>query len=193
LGEFIPDNNGVVQPVRHSLKTNFWAARNYYRQGSDRSSCFRWPAVTCDGYFDDGKPDQYGGTNPALRPGSLLTLDHAIDITKMGLTTIPAKNLAWTIQNYGLYIVDDSFWDSIALETEISPKGDYEQQFLTAWKFAFRSNNNAWARDVQNIFTKLSVVDSWNSNLYNTVVASNGALGSGGGTPLQPWAPPISP
>jgi hypothetical protein len=67
LGEYIPDVNGIVQDVRHALKSNLWAVKNYYRNGTQQSSCYRWPAVTCDGYFDDGNVDQYGGLNPQVR------------------------------------------------------------------------------------------------------------------------------
>jgi len=189
LGEFIPQS-AIVQPVRHVLKSNLWAAKNYYRDGCDRSSCWRWPAADCDSYFCNGN-GAYGGTNPALRPGSLLALDFSIDITKLGLTTKPALSLAWTLQNYGLYLVDDSFWDSIAIETETSPSGVYTDQFQQGWGFQFRSNSNTWAKDVQIIYRHLSVVDNWTEDLYNTVMASNGSMGTGGGAPRQPWAPAI--
>jgi len=192
LGEFIPDKNGDVTPVRHALKSNLWAAVNYYRLGKDPSTCFRWPAWGCDGYFDDGKKDQYGGQNPAVRPGSLLALANSIDISKLGLLTVPATYVAWTLQNYGLYLVDDSFWDAIALETEFSPSGDYQKQFYEAWNMTFRSNSNNWAKDIQNIFKHLSVVDNWKIDLYQIVCQSNGTLGVGGGAPLQPWASPPS-
>jgi len=191
LGEFIPDTTGAIQSVRHALKSNLNAAASYYRQGCDRTSCWRWPAVDCDGYFCNGGSHAYGGTNPAVRPGSLLAIDFSVDIQKLGLKTTPAQSLAWTLQNYGLYLVDDSYWDAHALETETSPEGVYTDQFEKAWGFAFRSNNNEWARDVQIIYKTLSVVDNWTESLYQQVQASNGAQGAGGGSPRQPWAPSI--
>jgi len=190
LGEFIPDTNGVIQSVRHVLKSNLWASQSYYRNGCDRTSCYRWPAANCDGYFCNG-PLTYGGTNPAVRSGSLLALAFNIDIQKLGLQTRPAQSLAWTLQNYGLYLVDDSAWNAAALETETSPAGVYTEQFQKAWGFEFRSNNNQWARDVQIIYKSLSVVNNWNENEYGVVSKSNGTLGVGGGSPRQPWAPSI--
>jgi hypothetical protein len=191
LGEFIPDSNGVVQSVRHVLKSNLWAHESYYREGCDKSSCYRWPATTCDSYFCSNGTHIYGGTNPAVRPGSLLALDFSVDIQKLGLKTTPAQSLAWTLQNYGLYLVDDSAWNAIALETETSPEGVYTEQFQKAWGFEFRSNNNEWARDLQIIYKTLSVVDNWTENVYQQVQASNGSQGVGGGSPRQPWAPSI--
>jgi len=191
LGEFVPDSSGVVQPVRHALKSNLNGAVNYYRVNCDSSSCYRWPAADCDGYFCNGGIHAYGGKNPVVRPGSLLALNFNIDIQKLGLKTTPAQNLAWTLQNYGLYLVDDSYWDAIALETETGPQGIYTDEFQKAWGFEFRSNNNEWARDLQIIFKTLSVVDNWNENLYGLVRTSNGTMGVGGGTPRQSWAPAI--
>jgi hypothetical protein len=46
IGEFMPDANGVVRPVRHALKTLLNGANNYYKSSS-YSTCSRWPA---DGY-----------------------------------------------------------------------------------------------------------------------------------------------
>eukprot|EP01124_Arcella_intermedia_P006845 TRINITY_DN14139_c0_g1_i1.p1 TRINITY_DN14139_c0_g1~~TRINITY_DN14139_c0_g1_i1.p1 ORF type:complete len:365 (-),score=80.49 TRINITY_DN14139_c0_g1_i1:3-1097(-) len=191
MGEFIPDANGVLQPVTHALKSNLWAAISYYREACDRSTCFRWPAVGCDGYFCNGK-GSYGGTNPAVRPGSLLAIDPQVDIGTLGLKTKPALSVAWTLQNYGLYLVDDSFWNAIALETELGPLGDYTVQFKKAWGLDFRSSTNEWAKDIFLIFNHLSVVDNWDESLYNEVTSSAGSQGAGGGTPRQPWAPDIN-
>jgi hypothetical protein len=103
LGELFPDeaNGGLVRPARHALKGNLFGHLNYFRNGTYRPSSFRWPAVSCDGYFDDGSSISYNGTNPALKPGSLLALNATVDITKLGLVTVPALHLAWTLQNYG--------------------------------------------------------------------------------------------
>jgi hypothetical protein len=87
-----------------------------------------------------------------------------------------------------VYLVDDTAWNVYALGTELSPKGDYTVEFAKAWGFQFRGASN-WTRDVQKIWSNLNVVDNWDATLYATVKSSNGALGAGGGAPLQPWAP----
>jgi len=190
LGELLPIANGssIVQLARHALKGNLFANQNYWR-GTNSTNCYRWPARWCDGYFNTG-PLAYNGTNPALRTGALLALPSTVDITKLGLQTTPALYLAWTLQNYGIYLADDSAWPAFALETELSPKGDYRDQFKAAWGFSFTAGpSSPWGQDVQTIFQNLNVVDNWNLNLYNIVKASNGTMGAGGGAPLQSWAP----
>ena len=190
LGEFIPDSEGVIYPVRHALKSNLYAARNYYRIGSNVSTCYRWPAKWCDGYFDDDSSSiEYNGKNPVVRPGSLLAIPSSVNINTLALTTGMGTALAWTLQNYGLYLVDDSAWDAIAIETELQPDGDYQEQFKEATWFSFGGRGTAWSNDVLKLWQNLYVVDNWNEDLYNTVAASDGSLGSGGGAPLQDWAP----
>lgn len=190
LGELIPDALGIVHPVRHALKSELWAVKNYWRGNS--STCYRWPAANCDGYFADGSSDQYNGTNPLLGPGSLLALAPSINISNMGLTTVPGRALAWTLQNYGTYLCDDTYWNAISITTELSPDGNYKDQFYTAYGLAFNSNWNAWAVDVRLIFSQLSIITNWDASLWNIVMASGGTMGAGGGAPMQPWAPPFS-
>jgi len=181
LGELAPN----APSIRHAFKVNLYAKENYYHI----APYYRWPAVQADGYASGN----YGGTNPAVQPGSLLALDTTLDISNMGFETTPGKMLAWTFQNYGAYIVDDTAWDVYAIETEQSPDGDVVSEFQKNWGFTIdpSSKNTPWGRDMDRIFTNLSVVNNWNQNLYNQVVSSNGTLGAGGGKPLQPWAPPL--
>eukprot|EP01113_Clastostelium_recurvatum_P004726 TRINITY_DN12081_c0_g2_i1.p1 TRINITY_DN12081_c0_g2~~TRINITY_DN12081_c0_g2_i1.p1 ORF type:complete len:375 (-),score=80.44 TRINITY_DN12081_c0_g2_i1:175-1299(-) len=182
LGELVPNGS----PIRHVLKVNLFAHDNYYR-----NPCFRWPAVQCDDYHEA----QYNGTNPSLMPGSLLALPTNINITHndLGLETQPAKMLAWTLQNYGAYPVDDTAWSAYAIETEQSPRGTVDDEFQKVWRFPINepNKNTPWGRDMDRIFMALSVIDNWNEAVYNTVKTSNGAQGAGGGAPLQPWAPAV--
>eukprot|EP00727_Mastigamoeba_balamuthi_P009942 m51a1_g5570 hypothetical protein (529) ;mRNA; r:602767-604595 len=172
LGEFIPDADGVVWEVRHALKSNLFAFRNYYREGDNRSTCFRWPAVGCDGYFADPRNKiRYGGHNSAVRPGSLLAIPASTDISKLGLNTAMGKSLAWTLQNYGTYLVDDAAWDAVAIETELGPQGSYVEQFREATGFSFRGYSkavNPWTQDVLLLFQNVHVVDNWDQKLYDT-------------------------
>jgi len=178
VGELVPN----APPIRHVLKVNLFANENYYRD-----PCYRWPAVQCDDYHDKS----YGGSNPALKPGSLLALPTSINISKLGLETTPALSLAWTFQNYGAYPVDDTAWSVYALETEQGPPGSVDTEFQKAWGFSINpsSKDTPWGRDMDRIFTALSVVDNWDEATYQRVKDSNGQEGSGGGKPLQPWAP----
>eukprot|EP00727_Mastigamoeba_balamuthi_P012583 m51a1_g7948 hypothetical protein (559) ;mRNA; f:150519-152581 len=191
LGEFLPDASGVVWEVRHALKSNLWAARNFNREGTKQSTCFRWPAVWCDTYFADPESKmRYGGHNTAVRPGSLLAIPASTDIGRLSLHTAMGRSLAWTLQNYGTYLVDDTAWDAIAIETELGPQGSYVDQFREATGFSFRGASktaNPWLRDVLLLFQNLQVVDSWDQKVYDTVASSDGLMGSGGGRAVGPW------
>jgi hypothetical protein len=171
-------------PPRHALKLELFAAQNYYNDGKP-ADCYRWPASTCDGYFDDAtSPLKYGGTNPALRPGSLLALPPSVPIASLALTTQPAQALAWTLQNYGAYLVDDSAWSSVSICVENGPAGSFQQQFQADWGMPLdtKGTTSAFAKDVAAILAALSVVDD---NAPSTI--------GGGGTPLQPLAAPLPP
>ncbi len=77
-------------------------------------------------------------------------------------------------------IVDDTYWDTWAIEAEWGPAGRWADDFKKAYGYEFETEgaNNAWAREVEKIF----------SNLH--VVASNSATSiGGGGTSRKPLAP----
>jgi hypothetical protein len=161
-----------------------WAAKNYYNDGS-QADCYHWPASGCDGYFDDSSsPLEYGGTNPVLGPGALLALPASVTIASLNLTTEPAKSLAWTLQNYGAYLVDDTAWSATALCIEHGPAGSFAQQFQSDYGFPFDTGGTAgaFASDVATLVAALSVVSD---NGPNSI--------GGGGTPLQPLAAPLPP
>jgi len=180
LGELVP---GVSTGPKHALKINLFAKENCW----PGPPAYRWPAVQADSCA----PGCYGGKNPSVMPGSLLALPTSFNIDQMGFETTPGKLLAWSFQNYGAYIVDDTAWSVYAVETELSPDGSVEVEFQQKWGFTMTpsSKSTPWARDMDRIYLNLAVVDNWNQNLYNQVAASNGSQGAGGGAPLQPWAP----
>jgi hypothetical protein len=180
LGELRPGQTGP----EHVLKLELFASENYYNDGK-QADCYRWPATGCDGYFDtSGNSLEYGGTNPALRPGSLLALPVSVTIASLGLQTEPAKELAWTLQNYGAYLVDDTAWSAYAICVENGANGAFESQFQADWGFAVGTGGTtgAFAQDIEKLVSELSVVDD------NTATSVGG-----GGTPLQPLAPPLPP
>eukprot|EP01035_Chromulina_nebulosa_P036774 gene36774-49588_t len=187
MGEFIPGADGVVRPVRHALKINIQGSKYFYKsQSTAWNNCYFWPAKQCGGYSN------FGGSNPYVGPGSLLALNSSVNIYNLGLTSIAGLAVAWTLQNYGAYIVDDSGWDGAAFAVEYGTSGDYLQQFSKAYGYTFQNgfqNENKWTRDVRTILNKLSVVTNWNAAAYSTVAASKGTLGVGGGAPKQSWAP----
>lgn len=183
LGELKPGNK-----IRHALKVNLYAKESI----SGQSPGYRWPAVKADSYWQG----TYGGSVPQLKMGALLALPPSVNVDEPGwLQTQPARILAWTLQNYGAYVVDDTGWSVYAIATEYSPDGDVTQEFQSTWGFSMTpsSKSDPWAQDMDKIFGKLQVVDSWDAAAHQKVAASNGALGAGGGAPRQPWAPAITP
>jgi hypothetical protein len=178
LGELRPG----MPPPDHALKLELFAKENYYNDGN-MADCFRWPAVDCDSYFNDAtSPLKYGGTNPALKPGSLLALPPSVSIASLALQTEPAKLLAATLQNFGAYLVDDTAWSATAVCVEHGPSGTFEQQFQSDWGFPIDTSGTTgpFALDMAKVVAALHVV---NNNSASTI--------GGGGNPLVPPPPPL--
>ncbi len=182
LGELVPGS-----AIRHAMKVNLNGAQDYFYDAA--TAGYRWPATTADSYASS----VYGGSVAALRMGSLLALPPTLNLSKMGFETQAAQILAVAFQDYGAYTVDDAGWPVYAIETEFSPNGHVEDQFQQAWGFSMTPSalDTPWARDMNRIFSNLSVVDNWNAAAWQTVAASNGTQGAGGGAPRVPWAPPL--
>lgn len=180
MGELRPGG----QAPRHAVKVNVDAPRVLYPCQTE-SECFRWPAFTSD----SGSVGDYGSNNPipnpALKMGSLLAIPASVNINNLGLESEPGKMLAWTLQNYGAYIVDATGGPAFALSAEHGPDGSKRTEFRNDWGFDLEqrvNTNTAWSRDMQKLVQALNVVD-------NNSPTSIG----GGGTPLQPLASPIAP
>lgn len=144
------------------------------------SDCYRWPAIQADDYATSGALAYGSGRADipsALRMGALLALPRSFEPSR--LQTEPARALAWTLSNYGAYVVDDTAWDVWALVVENGPAGDFRQQFERDWGFPFEdaSFTSPWSADMRALFTALAVIDD------------NGPSSVGGaGTRLQPLA-----
>ncbi|MFC5137841.1 ricin-type beta-trefoil lectin domain protein [Actinomycetospora rhizophila] len=178
IGELRP---GQVGP-RHALKINLYA-RGELGQCASRPECFRWPAVKSDSYAVGWYGSVGGNTNTAMRMGSLLAIPPTVNIGSLGLTTEPGRQIAWTLQNYGAYVVDDTYGPSFAFNAENGPGGNMRTQFRADYGQDFEvyaSSTNAWGRDVQRLRQVLQVVD-------NNGPSSVG----GGGTPRQPLLPEL--
>lgn len=177
IGELMPGSG----PIRHVIKMNIYAAENILYDSLKKG--FTWPALKADGYA----AEVYGTkrTTPFVKEvlmGSLLALPPWIDLDSLVFETEPGRRLAKVFQDYGAYIVDDTYWDAWAIETEWGPNGKWSDEFKNAYGFSFETGGkqNAWSRDIEKIY----------SNLH--VVVNNGpnSIG-GGGNPSRPLAPPF--
>ena len=189
LGELRPDAQGNVAPIRHALKLEldkplhlFACTTQFPPGGTCGTACnCRWPA-------HQGEANSGGTGNSALRFGSLVAIPTSTPLAALNtrLKTAPARALAWTLQNYGAYIVDDTAWDdAYAFVVELGPDGSFQQQFSSDWKFPFKSRDPGasadWTDDIETILEALMVVDD-----------NSAATPGGGGSRLQPPAPPFA-
>jgi hypothetical protein len=179
IGELRPNGD----PPRHVLKVNVYAKEALYRCAT-KSECATWPALNADSYAV-GHYGAIGATAPfEMKMGALLAIPTSYNLATMKLETQPAKMLAWTLQNYGAYIVDDTFTPGFAINAEHGPDGSFQAQFEYDWGFKLEQrvrDNTPWVRDMQRILQALHVV------------TNNSAHSVGGpGIPLQPLAPEIS-
>ena len=181
IGELRPTS---VTGPRHALKVNVYAKEALFKCET-RGECFRWPATTSDSYSVGFYGSATNNQNSAMKMGALLAIPASRDIASLRLETKPAKQLAWTLQNYGAYVVDDTFAPGFAFNAEAGPDGSMRAQFKADWGFELEQkvqSNTAWVRDIQKIVKALYVV-------HNNSAASVG----GGGIPRQPFPPPVSP
>jgi hypothetical protein len=176
VGELRPGQQGP----KHALKANVYAKQAIFRCTS-WNNCYRWPANAADSYAVGFYGTNGNNQNSAMKMGVLLAIPASVDLAKLGLETEPAKQLAWTMQNYGAYIVDDTYGPAFALNAENGPDGSVRQQFKADWGFDLEQrviNNTSWTRDMQRLVKALHVV---NNNSADSI--------GGGGTPRQPLAP----
>ncbi|MDP3998756.1 MAG: hypothetical protein Q8P89_04040 [bacterium] len=121
--------------------------------------------------------------------GALLAIPSWTNIDSLGLESEPGRQLAWTLQNYGAYIVDDTYGPTFTFNAENGADGSKKAEFWNDWGLALEimghidSRRTAWQRDIQRLMAALYVVDN---NSARPALA-------GGGIPRQPLAPAISP
>jgi hypothetical protein len=169
LGELVPGNspivNGVNDVMRHALKLEFTGLFNSLGYGPF------WPATNAD------------GGNEGLLVALLPTFNYN------GLQTAPGRSIAWTLINYGAYLVDDPGWNATGICMEKSTMTldgtitSAVDQFQTNWGYPFYQyqTNAPWLQDMETIVANLQVITN---NGPNSI--------GGGGTPRQPLLPPVT-
>jgi hypothetical protein len=185
LGELLPG----APPIRHALKLELWAHAYYFFNWTSRvySSCYTWPAIGCDSYWDNTSGPGYNGTNPFLKPGALLAVPPTkIDALLASLVLQPAKQIARALHDFGGYIVDDTgsrqgggaFCADSRVNAELEAAYDISVRIENP--LTPTGHGAALYNDLIKVFQALSVVVN---NAENNV--------GGGGTPLAPLPPPI--
>jgi Carbohydrate binding module (family 6) len=172
MGELVPGSstvvNGVANPIRHVLKFEFNTGIF-----TKFASNFVWPATQGGG----------GGEGSGL----LVALLPSFDFNS--LLTAPGRSIAWTLINYGAYLVDSTGWDALQICTELSTTTNAgttnreEVEFQSDWGYAFNQSGTStdWGKDIATIMKSLQVV------------TNNGPTSiGGGGTPRQPLLPSVT-
>ena len=175
IGELRPGSQGPT----HALKVNVYAKQALFKCTSS-ADCYRWPANNADGYAVGHYGVESNNGNRAMKMGALLALPASMNIAGLGLETEPAKQIAWTLQNYGAYVVDDTWAPQFAFNAETGPDGSFKNQFKADYGVDFEqltTSTTAWSRDVRRLVRAMSVVD-------NNGPSSIG----GGGSPRLPLA-----
>jgi hypothetical protein len=193
LGELRPGTQ-----MRHALKVNVDSVTSLGLCSGNFNACFMWPAATADGYAANsgsGYGSATNNTNSAMKMGALLAIPANVNISTLGLQSVPGKMLAWTLQNYGAYIVDSRGSPGFDFSIEDGAAGSKADEFQADYGFPFDGRlgymtltgstgqptpQAEWVRDIR------LIID------YLRVVSNNSATSiGGGGTPLQPLAPPF--
>jgi hypothetical protein len=114
-----------------------------------------------------------------------------VNINSLGLESDPGRQIAWTLQNYGAYIVDSFAGPAFTISAEEGPSdvpdgspnskaAEFQKHYGYPMLQRVRNTTNPWMRDLQKLLPLLAVVDN----------NSQTSIG-GGGTPRQPPAPPF--
>ena len=162
------------QPIRHALKLNVWGRKYlYYDKKTDCG--YVWPADRHDGYAATGE-DAYGGSDPDLRMGSLLTIPQNVTAESLGIKTEVGKKIFYAVQNYGCYIADDTIGDNFGWSVENGVCEEVVREY--GFKLDTSNSNSQYFKDMMSLIT----------NLYIVTNNSPTSVG-GGGTPCKPLAP----
>jgi hypothetical protein len=205
MGEMRPG----MQGPSHALKF-YCDPCLYFGNVSSEPNARRWPATLSDSAWNDygspstsGWPEVYASSasnnTTAAKMGMLVAIPANVSLTSFGIESEPGAQLAWTLQNYGMYAVDSSgLGAGMGISAETGPNGSKEAEFLSDYGYAMQQhmsrtsiNENRqppnfgaptpWSRDMMRIWMQLKIVD-------NNTSSSIG----GGGNPRQPLAPTIT-
>ncbi len=162
------------EPIKHAIKLNVWC-KKYVNYDYSTQKGYMWPADRNDSYATSGG-NAYGGTNPNLKMGTLLTIPKNVTAESLGIKTAVGKKLFYALQNYGCYIVDDSAWSCYAWSAEAGVVDEVQA------KYGINLNTNNKSDSYYQDSMKLI------QSLYIVTNNSPTSIG-GGGTPCKPLAP----
>lgn len=173
-----------AEPIRHAIKLNVLASR-YLVYNNDGTPGYRWPATKADGYANPAQDASFGyGTSnttkyPYMEIGALLALKPDVTPESLGITNPVALKLFYALQDYGVYVTDDTHWNHYDIPME-SGVAEEVQASLGINIKNWGNSTDGYYQDVMKLLTNLNVVTN---NGPNSI--------GGGGKPRQPLAPPF--
>lgn len=193
--------------IRHALKINVFARQ--YLLSCARGKPYEDSTIyRADAYACSDRPLAYGGSNPAVRMGSLLALKPDFDVES--LRTAPGRILARAFVEYGAYVVDDTAWDVYAIPTahEVVERPDgsfaacnFADRFEGEWGFRFDRPQGDFAEDFNAIVENLHAIANNIKNPESTYGSPDPQPGdprgwqisktAGGGSNLGCFATPL--
>eukprot|EP01045_Picozoa_sp_COSAG04_P013383 COSAG04_NODE_947_length_9223_cov_6.404757_6_plen_454_part_00 len=192
--------NESAPPIQHALSFELFAHRWYYcapsqrakgtGPSSNRSSCFRWPALTADSYaVTKGHELVYGGRNPYLQPGTLLAVPSAAAASIAAeLKTVVGKRILHSLATFGAYLVDDAAGTYLGAygKTNINYEQGVAEEVLENFGLILGASPHT-QKGI--LFDDLALIFQGMQAVSNNGPSSVG----GGGEPLAPPPPPLCP
>jgi hypothetical protein len=190
-------------PIRHALgiEVSGWKVMHHDKNdlswnketGDFTKWGFRWPADRmdgCAGFFENGNNNRcYFGSNPAIRMGALFAIPPTTNCENIGLQTKAAKKMCWTMQNYGAYLIDDSYgMNSGKNIVNFAYLPGVNEEFNSQYGYPFDIGWNEGSLRQQPFFKDLDILIPRLSVIVNNGPTSIG----GGGNPRQCFAPPFA-
>ena len=100
--------------INHAIGINVWGKKYL----SKLDGGFVAPADRADSaYRDPASHDYYGGSISNLKMGSRLAIPPALTAQKLGIQSREGLILLEAFKRYGVYVVDNSAWDALYLQT----------------------------------------------------------------------------
>ena len=116
------------------------------------------PKLRCDGYtFNPDDPYHYGVHEKYLSPDALLTIPSNITVN---VTTIPDQKLLFPLQNYGGYLVTDTFYNRGTVNTEHSVTDEFQAAYGYAFNADSTGESGAWYDDLLALYSNHYILSS---------------------------------
>ena len=162
------------EPIKHALKINVWGGKYLHYDKKSKTPGYVWPAARAD----SGADEIYGGVNPKVTMGSLVAIPRSLNPEDLGITKEPIKKIFKALQDYGAYIVDDTYWSCFAIDAEMGVDQEVNDKYGYGFSSATWDKQDGMYDEMTKLLKAIYVVE-------NNTPNNKG----GGGVPVAPLAP----